>query len=88
MDKVEIVPVHGLAGFLTFCKLPRQLYAGANGFAPSLDAERWTLYGHKLNPHFQNSTPGLRGVVSGVGRTGGEEDEVCGLTESATRKIC
>ena len=40
--------------FLTFCKLPRLIYKGAKGFAPSLDAERWNLYGHKLNPHFKH----------------------------------
>jgi hypothetical protein len=50
---IEILPVDGLGRFLTFCKLPRLLYKGAKGFAPSLDAERWTLYGHRLNPHFK-----------------------------------
>jgi hypothetical protein len=53
MSKIDILPVSGVLRFLTFCKLPRLLYAGAKGFAPSLDAERWTLYGHKLNPHFK-----------------------------------
>jgi len=53
MSTVEIVPVDGLGSFLTFCKLPRLLYAGQKGFAPSLDAERWTLYAKMLNPHFK-----------------------------------
>ncbi len=52
MSRIDVFPVDGLSRFLTFCKLPRLLYAGQEGFAPSLDAERWTLYGHKLNPHF------------------------------------
>lgn len=52
MSAIDIIPVDSLAGFLTFSKIPRRLYAGMNGFAPSLDAERWTLYGHRLNPHF------------------------------------
>ena len=50
---VEIAPVSGLSDFLAFCSLPRRLYAGAEGFSPSLDAERWTLYAHKLNPHYK-----------------------------------
>ncbi len=53
MAKIDIVPVDGLARFAAFAKLPRLLYAGANGFAPSLDVERWTLHGHRLNPHFK-----------------------------------
>jgi len=53
MSTVEIVPVDGLGSFLAFCKLPRQLYTGQKGFAPSLDAERWTLYAKKLNPHYK-----------------------------------
>lgn len=53
MAKIDIVPVDGLARFMTFCKLPRLLYAGMSGFAPSLDIERWTLHGHRLNPHFK-----------------------------------
>jgi hypothetical protein len=53
MAGIEILPVDSLSRFLTFCKLPRLLYKGAKGFAPSLDAERWTVYGHKLNPHFK-----------------------------------
>lgn len=52
MSNIEIVPVKGLGSFLTFCKVPRLLYEGRKGFAPMLDAERWTIYGAKLNPHF------------------------------------
>ena len=50
---VEVVPANGLLNFLTFCRLPRQIYKGQSGFAPQLDAERWTLHGAKLNPHFK-----------------------------------
>jgi hypothetical protein len=53
MTKVEIIPVSGLAQFLTFSKLPRCLYEGAKGFVPPLDAERWSHYSHRLNPHFK-----------------------------------
>ncbi len=53
MSKIDILPVDGLTRFTTFCKLPRLLYAGARGFAPPLDAERWTLHAHMLNPHFK-----------------------------------
>jgi hypothetical protein len=53
MAQIEIVPAKGLAHFFTYNKLPRLLYAGAKGFAPPLDVERWTLHGHKLNPHFK-----------------------------------
>jgi hypothetical protein len=53
MSAVDVVPVSGLASFLAFCRVPRILYAGQQGFAPSLDAERWTLYAHRLNPHFK-----------------------------------
>lgn len=53
MSTIDILPVEGFFRFSTFCKLPRLLYAGAEGFAPSLDVERWTLYGHALNPHFK-----------------------------------
>jgi hypothetical protein len=53
MAGVEILPVDNLSRFLTFAKLPRLLYKGAKGFAPSLDVERWTLYAHMLNPHFK-----------------------------------
>lgn len=54
MAGIEIVPVDNLLRFLTFCKLPRLIYKGQKGFAPSLDAERWNLYSHKLNPHFKH----------------------------------
>jgi hypothetical protein len=50
---IEIVPAKGLLNFLAFCRLPRQIYQGWRGFAPQLDAERWTLHGAKLNPHFK-----------------------------------
>jgi hypothetical protein len=53
MKSLEIVPVKGLGSFLTFCKVPRLLYQGRKGFLPMPDAERWTLYGSKLNPHFK-----------------------------------
>jgi len=53
MSGIEIVPVKGLGSFLTFCKVPRLLYEGRKGFSPMLDAERWTLYGAALNPHFK-----------------------------------
>lgn len=53
MARIEIVPVEGLARFTTFCKLPRLLYKGAEGFAPPLDIERWTLFAHLLNPHYK-----------------------------------
>ena len=53
MSGIEIVPVEGLSRFLAFCRLPRLLYKGRPGFSPSLDAERWTLYAAKLNPHFK-----------------------------------
>ncbi|WP_395665375.1 hypothetical protein [Methylocella sp.] len=51
--RLDVVPVDGLKRFMAFCRLPRQIYAGRPGFAPSLDAERWTLFGSKLNPHFR-----------------------------------
>jgi hypothetical protein len=50
---VEVVPANGLMNFLAFCRLPRQIYKGCEGFAPPLDAERWTLHAAKLNPHFK-----------------------------------
>jgi hypothetical protein len=56
MPAIDVEPVSGLASFLAFCRVPRLLYAGQSGFAPSLDAERWTLYAHKLNPHFKDVT--------------------------------
>jgi hypothetical protein len=52
MSKIEIIPVKGIGSFLTFCKMPRLIYKGRKGFAPCLDAERWTLYSGKLNPHY------------------------------------
>jgi hypothetical protein len=56
MSAVDVVPVSGLAAFLAFCRVPRILYAGQPGFAPSLDVERWTVYAHRLNPHFRQVT--------------------------------
>lgn len=50
---VEITPVKGLGAFMEFCRVPRLLYSGQTGFAPSLDAERWTMFAHKLNPHYK-----------------------------------
>lgn len=52
-SSIEVRPVSGLRDFMAFCRVPRLLYAGQSGFVPSLDAERWTLYGHKLNPHYK-----------------------------------
>lgn len=53
IDKIEIFPANGLGHFLAFCRLPRILYKGQAGFAPPLDAERWTMFAHRLNPHFK-----------------------------------
>jgi hypothetical protein len=53
MSMIEIKPADGLSRFLTFCKIPRLIYRGRTGFAPCLDAERWTLYAPKLNPHYK-----------------------------------
>ena len=50
---IEIVPVEGIGKFLAFCRLPRQIYKGMPGFSPPLDAERWSNFAHKLNPHFK-----------------------------------
>jgi hypothetical protein len=50
---VEIVPVAGIGKFMTFCRIPRQIYKGMDGFAAPLDAERWTAFSKKLNPHFK-----------------------------------
>jgi hypothetical protein len=50
---IDVVPADGLLNFLAYCRLPRQIYKGWKGFAPPLDAERWTLHGAKLNPHFK-----------------------------------
>jgi hypothetical protein len=52
MSDIAVQPVAGLKAFLDFCKVPRLIYKGGKGFAPLLDAERWTLLGAKLNPHF------------------------------------
>jgi hypothetical protein len=54
MGDIKIVPVKGIGAFLDFCKVPRLIYKGQEGFAPQLDAERWTLHGSKLNPHFKS----------------------------------
>jgi hypothetical protein len=51
--KIVIVPANGLRNFFAFCRLPRLLYKDHPGFAPPLDAERWTLFASKLNPHFK-----------------------------------
>ncbi len=53
VEAVEVVRADGLANFLTFCRLPRQIYKGQEGFAPPLDAERWTLHAARFNPHFK-----------------------------------
>ena len=50
---VEIVPVDGLGRFLTFCRIPRQIYKGMAGFSAPLDAERWTAFASRFNPHFK-----------------------------------
>ena len=50
---IEIVPVKGIGTFLAFCRLPRQLYKGMDGFAPPLDAERWTNFAGRFNPHYK-----------------------------------
>lgn len=50
---IEIVPVKGLGKFLAFCRLPRQLYKGMEGYSAPLDAERWTAFGSRFNPHFK-----------------------------------
>ncbi|WP_036261346.1 hypothetical protein [Methylocapsa aurea] len=52
-ETIEIIPADGLRNFLAFCRLPRVLYKGQQGFAPPLDAERWTLHAARLNPHFK-----------------------------------
>jgi hypothetical protein len=41
------------ANFLAFCRLPRLLYSGQEGFAAPLDADRWGLFARRLNPHFK-----------------------------------
>ena len=50
---IEIIPVKGIGRFLAFCRVPRQIYAGMHGFSAPLDAERWTAFARKLNPHFE-----------------------------------
>jgi hypothetical protein len=50
---IDVVPADGLLNFLAYCRLPRQIYKGWKGFAPPLDAERWTLHAARLNPHFK-----------------------------------
>ena len=50
---IEIVPVVGIGSFLAFCRLPRIIYKGLRGFSPPLDAERWTNFAPKFNPHFK-----------------------------------
>jgi hypothetical protein len=51
--EIETVPANGLRNFFAFCRLPRLLYKDHPGFSPPLDAERWTLFASKLNPHFK-----------------------------------
>ena len=51
--EIEIIPAKGLRHFLSFCRVPRLLYQNQPGFAPPLDAERWTMFAGKLNPHFK-----------------------------------
>jgi hypothetical protein len=53
MSRIEIIPANGLRNFLAFCRVPRLLYKDQPGFAPPLDAERWTMFAGKLNPHFK-----------------------------------
>jgi hypothetical protein len=53
MSRIEIIPANGLRNFLAFCRLPRLIYKDQPGFAPPLDAERWTMFAGKLNPHFK-----------------------------------
>ncbi len=50
---IEIVPVQGIGRFLAFCRVPRVIYKDLRGFSPPLDAERWTNFAPKLNPHFK-----------------------------------
>lgn len=50
---IEIIPAKGLRNFLSFCRVPRLIYQNLPGFAPPLDAERWTMFAGKLNPHFK-----------------------------------
>ncbi len=53
MAQIEILPVEGFWRFTAFCRLPRQIYAGMEGFSPPPDLQRWTLFSHRLNPHYR-----------------------------------
>ena len=53
MTQVDILPVNSLSRFASFCRLPRQLYKDMRGFSPPIDLERWTLFSHRLNPHYK-----------------------------------
>ena len=50
---IEIVPVKGVGKFLAFCRVPRQIYKGMEGFSAPLDAERWTTFAARFNPHYK-----------------------------------
>jgi hypothetical protein len=50
---VDIIPVSGIGKFLAFCRIPRLIYKGMDGFAAPLDAERWTSFSTRMNPHFK-----------------------------------
>lgn len=52
MALIEIVSVKSLSRFMTFCQLPRLLYRRMSGYVPPLDADRWKLFAHRLNPHY------------------------------------
>ena len=68
---VDIVPVKGLRTFLAFCRLPRQIYKGMDGFSAPLDAERWSSFAKRFNPHFaQVDSQGFLAMQGGraVGR--------------------
>jgi hypothetical protein len=51
--EIDIFPADGLRNFLAFCRLPRLLYSGQEGFATPLDADQWGLFARRLNPHFK-----------------------------------
>ncbi|MFM9154001.1 MAG: hypothetical protein ACKOPC_10470, partial [Methylocystis sp.] len=53
MTQVDILPVNSLGRFASFCRLPRLLYKDMQGFSPPIDLERWTLFSHRLNPHYK-----------------------------------
>jgi hypothetical protein len=53
MSTIEIIPVKGLWRFLAFCRLPRNLYNGAPGYAPPVDALCWDQLATRRNPHFK-----------------------------------